>query len=430
MLPALIGLLACATSGCGGGGESPKPAPTLDAVSPTAGSILGGTSITITGANLLSDSTVAIDGQAATAVMVDGSGTSLSCLTPAGASPGAKDVTVSTSGGTASLAGAFTYFPPPTVTSVVDDRGSTSGGLGVTVHGTGFVVNAAGTNTVRFGDTPATAVVVVDDLTITCTTPAGSAGSASVSVSNDNGVGVLPTAFLYVVPLLYAADGRSGTSGNLYVIDVADGSATTIGPIGYPITGLAFGPDGVLYGVTSANAPVSTLVAIDVTTGVGTAVAPLVDGGMAQQGCTDISVVGTRLLGWGQPNKTLNQRVLEIDPLTGIVTDLGGGTVGGGGNAFEADRAGVLRLVRTLTPTRTVFDVDPVTGVATLDQALTPNADVINSMAFLDGVLYCVDSNNISSPPNDLATIDPVTGVVTKIGALPNGVDGIAGTIK
>ena len=322
-------------------------------------------------------------------------------------------------------------LPAPSVTVISEARGSTSGGLDVTITGTGFVANAAGTNGVTFDGVAASNVTTLDDATITCTTPTGAEGTANVAVTNANGTGTLLAGFLYVVPRLYAADGRAGVSGNLYLIDVANGNATTIGPIGFPITGLAFSPDGTLYGVTASNAAVQSLVTIDLQTGAGTLVAPLLDAGPAEEGCTDITFVGTRLLGWGQPTQPLNQRTLEIDPATGLVTDLGGGVVTGGGNAFEADRDGVLRLITLSGTTRTIRDVDPVTGTATVSGVVTPSSSsALNSMAFLDGIPYLVDSAFTGLPPTTLNTIDFATGVLTPIGALPVGVDGIAGTVR
>jgi formylglycine-generating enzyme required for sulfatase activity len=85
----------------------PTPAPTVSSVSPTSGSTLGGTAITITGANLTGASSVTVGGVAATSVVVF-SPTSITAVTPAGTA-GAKTVAVTTAGGTASLTNGFTY---------------------------------------------------------------------------------------------------------------------------------------------------------------------------------------------------------------------------------------------------------------------------------------------------------------------------------
>ena len=90
-------------------------------------------------------------------------------------------VTVTSSGGqSGSLTNGFTYVAPPTVSSVSPNSGSTAGGTAVTITGTNFAAGA----TVTFGSTAATNVVVVNSTTITATTPAGSAGAVTVTVTN------------------------------------------------------------------------------------------------------------------------------------------------------------------------------------------------------------------------------------------------------
>ena len=69
--------------------------------------------------------------------------------------------------------------PAPTVSSVCPNSGSTAGGTAVTITGTNFAAGA----TVTFGSAAATNVVVVNSTTITATTPAGSAGAVTVTVT-------------------------------------------------------------------------------------------------------------------------------------------------------------------------------------------------------------------------------------------------------
>ena len=86
-------------------------------------------------------------------------------------------------GQSGSLASGFTYVAPPTVTSVSPNNGPAAGGTAVTITGTNFASGA----TVTFGSTAATNVTVVNSTTITATTPAGSAGAVTVTVTNSNG---------------------------------------------------------------------------------------------------------------------------------------------------------------------------------------------------------------------------------------------------
>ncbi|MEI6274228.1 MAG: IPT/TIG domain-containing protein, partial [Phycisphaerae bacterium] len=75
------------------------PAPTISSVSPTSGTTLGGTAITITGSSFTDASSVTVGGAAATSVVVVSS-TSITAITPAGTA-GAQSVAVTTSVGTA-----------------------------------------------------------------------------------------------------------------------------------------------------------------------------------------------------------------------------------------------------------------------------------------------------------------------------------------
>ena len=89
-------------------GNCPVAAPTINDVSPPNRPTSGGMPITITGTNFTGAS-VMVGGVAATSVVVNGAGTSLTAVTPAGA-VGLATVTVTTAGGTATREGAFRYF--------------------------------------------------------------------------------------------------------------------------------------------------------------------------------------------------------------------------------------------------------------------------------------------------------------------------------
>jgi hypothetical protein len=84
---------------------------------------------------------------------------------------------------------------PPTVSGIVPPQGSTAGGTGVTITGTGFATGAA----VTLGGLAATAVSVQNDTTITATTPAHAAGAVDVVVTNpDTQHGTQAGGFTYV----------------------------------------------------------------------------------------------------------------------------------------------------------------------------------------------------------------------------------------
>lgn len=87
--------------------------------------------------------------------------------------------------------------PAPTVSSVSPNSGPTTGGTSITITGTGFVSGAS----VHLGTVAATNVNVTNSTTITAITPAQSAGTVNVSVTNpDEQTGTLPQAFTYTEP--------------------------------------------------------------------------------------------------------------------------------------------------------------------------------------------------------------------------------------
>lgn len=94
------------------GGYTYLAAPTVTSVSPSSGSSLGGSSVTITGSNLTDASAVMFGSQAASSFIVNSS-TSITATSPAG-SAGTVDITVTTPNGTSTTSSAdqFTYTGP------------------------------------------------------------------------------------------------------------------------------------------------------------------------------------------------------------------------------------------------------------------------------------------------------------------------------
>ncbi|MGE3850890.1 MAG: FG-GAP-like repeat-containing protein [Planctomycetota bacterium] len=178
------------------------PGPTVSTITPNTGSALGGLAVTITGSGFAlpggGTATVRIGGVTAASI-VTVNDTTITCNTPAQGSAGAKTVTVQTSYGSGNLSSGFTVFPLPAVTTVSPNTGLIAGGLAITITGSGFTANAAGVNTVTIGGVPVSNLNVVNDTTITCTTPPNTYGSYPVTVSNDNGVGTRANGFGYIL---------------------------------------------------------------------------------------------------------------------------------------------------------------------------------------------------------------------------------------
>jgi hypothetical protein len=195
---------------------------------------------------------VTVGGAPATNVTVVNA-TTVTCDTPAGTPDTAAAVKVTTDGGSATGAG-FSYYPIPTVTAVSPDLIVSEGGQSITITGTGFTVNSAGTNEVRIGGTLATNVTTTDDTTITCDAPAGTAGTPGVVVTNANGSGTLAGGLAYQDRgILYLSQDDNGSG--LFVVDTTTGAATLSGSGTSGVTantvGLAPGTSpGELYGST------------------------------------------------------------------------------------------------------------------------------------------------------------------------------------
>ena len=168
----------------------------MSSVSPNNGSTAGGTAVTITGSNFATGATVTFGSRGGDQ---RGGGEqyddhSHDAGGECGRGDGDRDQSRALSG---SLASGFTYVVVPTVSSVSPNNGPMAGGTAVTITGTNFAAGA----TVTFGGTAATNVVVVSSTTITATTPAGTAGAVTVTVTVNGQSGSLANGFTYNAPV-------------------------------------------------------------------------------------------------------------------------------------------------------------------------------------------------------------------------------------
>ncbi|MFE3169277.1 IPT/TIG domain-containing protein [Streptomyces sp. NPDC059224] len=190
----------------GGLGYSYVALPTVTAVSPGQGPMMGGTLVTLTGTNFSPATTVRFG--TVTAAFSVLSATQISSVAPSApaGTPGPAQVTVTSPGGT-SAGLAYYYVALPTVTAVSPGQGPTEGGTTVTLTGT----NLLNATTVRFGATAA-AFSVVSATQITATAPPGSTGFAQITVITPGGTGG-GVAFQYVaLPTLTSLSPNQGPS--------------------------------------------------------------------------------------------------------------------------------------------------------------------------------------------------------------------------
>ena len=144
------------------------PIPTVSGVSPTSGSTVGGTTVTITGTNLTGVTAVKFGSANATGFTVN-SDTQITATAPA-RSAGSVDITVTTAGGTSatSTSDQFTYVVAPTATT---NAATSITATGATLNGSINANNASTTVTFEYGlDTSYGTIVTADQSPVTGST--------------------------------------------------------------------------------------------------------------------------------------------------------------------------------------------------------------------------------------------------------------------
>jgi hypothetical protein len=296
-------------------------APTITAVSPAAGPLAGGNTVTVTGTGFRGgfgpDVTSLVFGSTAATSFTVNSNTQLTATVPPGTA-GPVDIIVTTERTLPSVPSAadqYTYLPVPTVTGVSPGSGQSVGGNTVTVTGTGFTDATA----VDFGQNAATNVTVNSDTSITATVPAGTVGIDDVTVTTPGGTSAVSAADQYVyhptcTTTITGANSSDITvsSGLTCLVDATQAGSVTVAPgaalsvTGSVISGsvTATDPAGITYcgsteagnlTVTGAIGPVvlsgalpdGTACAADTVSGAVTvteASAPVTVTGLTQQG--------------------------------------------------------------------------------------------------------------------------------------------------
>jgi IPT/TIG domain len=282
------------------------PAPTITSISPSFGSVTGGTPVTIAGTNFTGATSVHFGTSAATAVTVVNA-TTITAQAPAGAT-GVVDVTVTTPNGTtaANVGDQFTYIVVPTVSSVNPSAGPVAGGNSVTIEGTGFT----GTSVVDFGTAPATGVTVVSDSELNVTAPTALPGTVDITVTTAGGTSDTDAGDQYTYVAVPTVVSLSVTAG------------PTAGGTSIVITGTGFtGTTSITFG----NAPATSFVVNSATS--ITAISPADTAGIV-----DVTVAAT---GGTSSTSSLVQftfiapppsapTITHVTPGTGSIT---GGTV-------------------------------------------------------------------------------------------------------
>lgn len=198
-------------------GSSGVPAPTVTGISISSGPSSGLTATDITGTGFVQGCSVKIGTISASAINISfNSSTSLSITTPTH-STGTFDVSViNPDGQSGVLASTFTFYAPPTITSINTSIGPAPGNISDVVNGAAtFRPNF----TVKFGTVPATGLTIYAS-SITLTVPAHSSGTVDVSLLDNFGqVSTLTSTFTYsaqpVVTSVIPATGYTTNSGGI-----------------------------------------------------------------------------------------------------------------------------------------------------------------------------------------------------------------------
>ena len=231
------------------------PVPVITSFTPTSGG--SGTYVTVYGTGLSGATSVTFGGVPASSFYVY-SDTYLYAYVGSGGASGS--VSVTTSGGTASLAG-FTYHSAPKITSFSPT--SATKGATVTIYGSGFT-NAYG---VYFGGTNASSYSVLNDSTITAIVGTGASGN--VEVDGSYGYGFLG-GFTYIAPvpvITSFSPTSSGTGRAVYIYGTGLTGATSVTFGGIPATSFYVNSDTYIYAYVGSGASGS----VSVTTSGGTA---------------------------------------------------------------------------------------------------------------------------------------------------------------
>ena len=218
-------------------------APTVTAVSPTAGPTGGGTTVVITGTGFsAAPGTGAVKFGAASATYTINSNTQITATAPANAA-GTYDITVTTPGGTSATSASdqYTYIAAPTVTAVAPTAGPTSGGSTVVITGT----NLSNATAVFFGGTAATGYTINSSTQIIATAPASAPGTVNVRVTTPGGASATSISNQYTYygdivlspPFGLLARGMPGAAYSQTI-----SSTGGVAPIYYAVTAVALPP--------------------------------------------------------------------------------------------------------------------------------------------------------------------------------------------
>jgi hypothetical protein len=305
--------------------------------------------------------------------------------------------------------GSETAAPPPpaaapTVSSVSPNQGSISGGISVTISGSGFVA----VPTVTFGGTPATGVAFSSSNSILATVPANTPGAVAVVVTNPDGQsGTLASGYTYSAPP--TVTGATPNTGG-----VAGGTAITIAG-----TGFAAGATVTVGGTAATGISVSSATSITATTPAHPA------------GAVDIVVTNPD----AQSATLANGFTYRAPPtITSLNPGLGGPE---GGTFVTIVGTGFVSVPAVSfggTPATAVF-FSSSTSVSAIAPAHAPGPATVvvtnpdnQSALLVNGFTYLAPPNPAAVSPNTGSTVGGTTVTVSGSGFVPGATVTFGGT--
>ncbi len=411
-------------------------------VLPSSGPIFGGTPITITGSNFVSVMAVYVGGEMASGVVTVNS-TTITAVTPESYSEGTVDVDVETMDDYISFPATFTYIAP-TISSVTPDHGTIVGGTAITISGTLF--NEVDSMIVDFGGNYANNLVLVNDNTITATTPEGmSEGPVTVEIQYPNFSISLDNGFTYMQPSINSITPPSGTVNGGFPVTIS--GAYFVGDVSVEFGGdfateVTLVDSNTITALIPPGMPGQTTVDLTVGGGMGytsstfTYIAPTIESIIPNSGYeiggTEVTITGTlfeptAVVKFGL--KTASATFVDSNTITAI-TPNGSGVVDVSVSTDYSQADLSQGFTYTVTPTPQIINISPqsgylvggtpviISGTDFLDGAIANLGGVsISNLSYIDSTTLIGDTPALGIGTYDLTVINPgnKTGVLTDV---------------
>ena len=429
LLVALTASIAPITAACQGSNDVADAgvAIVIDSVIPARGPQQGGTVITLTGSGFASegDTSVIVGTMASPSVTVVDD-TSLTFILPIGHAQGPAEITVFNDFGFGRIAGVFNYSPLPVINSVQPNTAPE--GASVTILGSGFSALDAGDARVMLGGSLATSVEVVSNTLISAV-----AGEPSevpftwvdVQVSNNNGTAQLAEAFRFTGQGLLATTNRRNADHprTLFWVDTGTGEHREIVQLSSQVNGIVTLPDGTVLGITRRTL-FPSLVEIDPLSGEVTQIGPLVDSSGAYPNLTGLAYTNLTLYAYNRTERFL----VTIDQTDGSIQNIGVAPQEASSSIGLArrDNTSLYWIYRLNQALRTVATG---TGTFTAGPTIAGTCSILaHAATTFASALYVATRSSCTNSDSQLLVVNPTTGAVGEIGILPPFTNGLAAT--